>query len=725
MDLYSEDEARLFLAGWFGRTISGELLEVRPLNKRPGCRPLAQRWASNEPEALGLIRERVEHGDDVYVGALPRVRHGGKEADVGRRVWLWADVDYASAGHATEQPHADRESALQAIKDFPFDPTFHVATGGGFHVWYALDGEPSVDDWRAAMARLCFALRADRSVTDPPRILRVPGTWNHKTGEARPVSALPCSGGPIPIGRFLNLDAPPAEPDARPIERAGAGSVGASRVAASSGRSAASHGDRPFERTKDVPIKDVVEWLGYTTHVEGSKTYSACPAHHGTNQHQMVVGGDRGNVATCFGDCDGQAYTCVDLVAKARGVEVREAVNMIAERFGVEGFKPSSARHVVLAQNVSANDAGGDWQARLKGSQGKAANTFGNIVRVLRTAPEFAGRFRMNLMTDTVELDGAMLSDAAVGKLRCDMEDLYQLRPGPDSMYQAINTIAPALSYHPVRSYLDGLVWDGVPRIKRVPREILGVAEKDCGPLVQRMFRCWFISAVARAKEPGCKVDTVLVLVGPQGYYKSTFFQVLGEPWFLDTAIDLRNKDAYMQLSKAWIYEWPEIEGVTSDRQAGEIKAFLTSRCDTFRPPYGRAVVHHDRGSVIVGTTNEAKFLSDDTGSRRFWVVKVSNKVDLARLREWRDQLWAEASQAYAAREVWWLDTVDEEAREAAADEHVVTDPWEDLIADHVRGRSGVIKTDIILEGPLQRSIGQQTKADARRVAGHSSTARL
>ena len=391
---------------------------------------------------------------------------------------------------------------------------------------------------------------------------------------------------------------------------------------------------------------------------------------------------------------------------------------MIAEQFGFEGFKPSSAPRIVLAQNVSANDSGGDLQAMLKGSQGKAANTFSNLVRVLQTAPEFTGRFRLNLMTDTVELDGTMLSDAAVGKLRCDMEDMYGLRPGPESMYQAINTIVPAMSYHPVRSYLDGLVWDRVPRIERVPREVLGVAAKDCGPLVQRMLRCWFISAVARAKDPGCKVDTVLVLVGPQGYYKSTFFHALGAPWFLDTSIDLGNKDAFLQLAKAWIYEWPEMEGITTERQAGEVKAFLTSRCDSFRPPYGRAVIDHKRSSVIVGTTNEAKFLSDDTGSRRFWVVKVSNKVDLAQLREWRDQLWAEAVQAHAGGAAWWLDSLDEQAREEAADEHVVIDPWEDLIANHVRGRSGVIKTDVILEGPIQKSIGQQTKGDARRVAG-------
>jgi hypothetical protein len=77
------------------------------------------------------------------------------------------------------------------------------------------------------------------------------------------------------------------------------------------------------------------------------------------------------------------------------------------------------------------------------------------------------------------------------------------------------------------------------------------------------MVRAWFVSAVARATDPGCKCDTALVLVGEQGARKSTFYRVLAGEWFSDTAVDIENKDAMMQINGAWIYELGEIEHVS------------------------------------------------------------------------------------------------------------------------------------------------------------------
>src|SRR5262249_55182216 len=153
------------------------------------------------------------------------------------------------------------------------------------------------------------------------------------------------------------------------------------------------------------------------------------------------------------------------------------------------------------------------------------------------------------------------------------------------------------------------------------------------------MIRAWFVSAVARARQPGCKVDTALILIGSQGHYKSSFFRALGAPWFVDTQIDLSNKDAYMQLAAAWVYELPEIENITWAKQAGQIKGFVSSQVDRYRPPYERAVQEVKRGCVIVGTTNEDRFLSDSTGSRRFWCLSVTKVVDVEAVKAARDQL--------------------------------------------------------------------------------------
>jgi putative DNA primase/helicase len=44
-----------------------------------------------------------------------------------------------------------------------------------------------------------------------------------------------------------------------------------------------------------------------------------------------------------------------------------------------------------------------------------------------------------------------------------------------------------------------------------------------------------FLSAVARVRKPGCKVDTIVILEGPQGTLKSTLLSTLAAPWFADT----------------------------------------------------------------------------------------------------------------------------------------------------------------------------------------------
>jgi predicted P-loop ATPase len=121
---------------------------------------------------------------------------------------------------------------------------------------------------------------------------------------------------------------------------------------------------------------------------------------------------------------------------------------------------------------------------------------------------------------------------------------------------------------------------------------------------------------------------------------------------------------------------------VTTTKQASDVKQFVTSTIDVFRAPYGRAVAPHPRSAVIVGTTNEKKFHNDATGSRRFWIVRVGRPIDTQALADWRDQLWAEAVQAYAGGEGerWWLDDAQEAARAGDAEQHFVEDPWAALI---------------------------------------------
>jgi len=334
---------------------------------------------------------------------------------------------------------------------------------------------------------------------------------------------------------------------------------------------------------------------------------------------------------------------------------------------------------------------GGSWADELRRTEtGLVRATFGNICAILRHSPEYAEHLRYNRMRLAVDLSGTTLEDWDVGHVREAIEKAWDFSPSADNLRAALLTVASERAYHPVQAYLEGLTWDGEARIDRIAREILhAVSDYEEGvDLATIQVHAWLTSAVARVFEPGCKVDTALILVGAQGWYKSSFFRVLaGQDWFSDSPIDLGNKDALLQLHDTWIYEWPEVEVITSRREAGQVKAFMASQVDLFRAPFRAAVSRVPRTNVIVGTTNEPRFLEDPTGSRRFWVVTCGSRVDVETLREWRDQLWAEAVVHYRAHEQYHLPDDAEAARARVAESHRSCDPWEPVVAAWLRSR--------------------------------------
>lgn len=325
------------------------------------------------------------------------------------------------------------------------------------------------------------------------------------------------------------------------------------------------------------------------------------------------------------------------------------------------------------------------WETKLVRARGRTVDMFGNVMKIFRWAPPFAGRFRLNLMSQGVEFEGGALPEGRIGTFREVVGDAPWggFNPSEASAMQAIRALAEERSYHPVKEYLDGLTWDGVPRLDLVATELLHAAPD---PLTTTMVRRWFISAIARVLDPGCQVDHALILVGDQGLKKSSFFRALAGDWFGDTDLRIGDKDSYGQIHANWITEWAELDRITSQRHAGEVKSFVSRRADTFRPPYGRTTATYRRSCVIVGSTNENEFLTDSTGSRRFWIVRVPKGcfIDAELVASLRDQLWAEAIHRYRAGEIHYLTPDEDEARELAAAEFRVRDAWEEVVENWI-----------------------------------------
>jgi putative DNA primase/helicase len=342
--------------------------------------------------------------------------------------------------------------------------------------------------------------------------------------------------------------------------------------------------------------------------------------------------------------------------------------------------------------------------------------TLRNLRHILRHDPALEGLFRLNQHSEIIEYRGAPLKDSHVSRIRVKIAYDYKAEFSVNLTQEQIVLVAEDNGYHPVRDYLRALKWDGRPRTDDLLSVYAGCSESELNSAISSKF---LISAVARIIEPGCKVDTVLILVGKQGYGKSTFFRDLASsPWFKDTALDLGNKDALIALRGAWIYELAELDSVRT-REATKVKAFISAQEDDYRPPYARNNECVKRQLVFVGSTNEETFLNDPTGARRYWPVQADRPPDLGRLGRDRDQLWAEAVHRYSAGERHWLDAGQSAALVEAQERFQHEDPWQQAIEEWLSSRGSVPVTALdVLTGAVKMDIDKQGKHHEMRVGG-------
>jgi predicted P-loop ATPase len=288
---------------------------------------------------------------------------------------------------------------------------------------------------------------------------------------------------------------------------------------------------------------------------------------------------------------------------------------------------------------------------------------------------------------------------------------------------EAVAEVARRKPFDPLHDYLNGLAWDGTPRLDRWLHDYAGASDGDDPTrraYVEAVGARWMISAVARVFRPGCKVDHLLVLEGPQGIGKSSLLAALAHQpeWFLDHLPDLHEKDARLALHGPWIIEWSELAALGRAR-IETVKSFITSTTDTFRPPYGRAPVAHPRRCVFAGTVNDdgSGWLADPTGSRRFWPVAVT-RCDVEGLRAARDQLWAEAVERYRRGDPWWMVRGDAISK-ALGSEHesrFAIDPWEARLERQLADTVEITSTAVleVLMGDLAH---RATRSDQMRAA--------
>ena len=177
--------------------------------------------------------------------------------------------------------------------------------------------------------------------------------------------------------------------------------------------------------------------------------------------------------------------------------------------------------------------------------------------------------------------------------------------------HDAVDLRADERPFHPIRDWLSALVWDLRPRLDAWVSTYLGAEDSPYTSAIGAMF---LTAMVARIFEAGSKCDYMMVLEGKQGARKSTACAILGDRWFTDSLPDITaGKDVSQHLRGKWLVEIPEMSAMSKADHAA-LKAFISRPVERYRPPYGRREVVEPRRCVFVGTTNQSRYLRDETG---------------------------------------------------------------------------------------------------------------
>ena len=346
--------------------------------------------------------------------------------------------------------------------------------------------------------------------------------------------------------------------------------------------------------------------------------------------------------------------------------------------------------------NSEATDADPDaWMATLAVTQqGAIKPTIDNIRIILENDPLLAGKFALNKFAGRGEVLGPLpwemdgkrrlWSDTDINGIYWYLEKRYDITKR-GNIDAALDIHANTHAFNEVQDYINGLVWDGTPRLDTLFTDYLGAEDNE---YTRAVCRKSFTAAIARAMEPGCKYDNMLILCGKQGLGKSTILDKMSCGWFNDSIRTFEGKEASELLVGVWLVEVAELDAFRRTDVA-RIKQFLSLRADRYRAAYGRNVKELPRGCVFFGTCNQLDFLQDTTGNRRFWPVDVgavphTKSVFTDLTDDVISQIWAEAKTRWQLGERLYLTGELEEMAQEMQEMHREASPKEGMIEDFV-----------------------------------------
>lgn len=352
-----------------------------------------------------------------------------------------------------------------------------------------------------------------------------------------------------------------------------------------------------------------------------------------------------------------------------------------------------------------------EWCLYISPGGGPPPGTLENAVAILENDPEQKGRmwkdaFLQRILTGDPPREWGDVDDIALVLYIQRVAGLPKI--GKEIVSQAVVNVAHTNERNCVTDWMDSLVHDGTPRLDLFLSDCLGAEDSEYSRAASRNF---WLSMVARAYHPGCKVDNMLVLEGAQGVGKSTALQIIGGDWFAEQHESATNPKAFAEILQGkLLVEISEMDSFNRS-EVNRVKQTVTCVSDRFRASYGRYAQDHPRTCIFVGTTNRDDWNRDETGARRFWPITCGD-INLEAIRENRDQLFAEAIARAKSGEPHWLMPAEHTQREQ--DARYQSDPWEETVRSYC-DVVGQVKIPALLTH-LGLETSKHTRSDQMRV---------
>jgi hypothetical protein len=622
------------------------------------------RWKENSQDGRrAAAGEAVELADqyEVYFGVCPVkdsaaiVRSRGKKAratigDIAAVPALWADIDLAGEGHKSGKNYAPDIDAWEPTFE-ALPPSYIIQSGHGLHCYWLLEkpfqieSEEDRERIGETVKRFQSSLAASAgydidTTSDLARVLRVPGTVNHKEGEALPVEILKKSGARYELADLVSFHA----------------------------------GGVDQEREPEQLPEELPETLPPARKKKKTLKQAIALCRNGKSK-ALFTALYNGDIAAYSSDLSAALQAFLNIVAprcdydEALTMEIFQSSalwGIYIEKHGEEETIRKARR--TFKKTVDTAPKNVDTKKKTSGSgpvdllELEAAkqekkktgyqwpdtkiNKNGEIVPVsfsyrnVQYLMEIKGiTIRYNEMKKCNVYSGRgfehMTEDTIISYIRVICQKAG-LNISQADIREAVRSIGDICRFNPVRDWLrearrayNGEDWISV---------LYGRLHLESGQneaLCRVLFRKWLISAARLAFNEGDRgAAGILILCGDQSIGKTRFVESLVPfpDWVKDgLAVDPAQKDDVMRVMGYWLVELGEIGQTLRRERRDRLKAFFTSPVDALRLPYGRKVETIPRNTAFIGTVNLEKdngFLTDPTGSRRFWPIHVKSVDD-------------------------------------------------------------------------------------------------